>query len=93
MFAFTTGGQSFYFFDDPVAGTLSFTDIDMGDLDVSPAPHGRRSSRRCSATSTTASPVDAAEQRQPGRTVRTRVRRARRNVDRLTTRRRSGPSE
>ncbi len=34
--AFSTGeiGQGFYFFDDPVAGTLNFADIDMGDADA-----------------------------------------------------------
>ncbi len=35
--AFHTGdGQDFYFYDDPVAGTLSATDIDMGDFDAPP---------------------------------------------------------
>lgn len=34
--AFFTGdvGQGFYFFDDPVAGTLTFADINMGDADA-----------------------------------------------------------
>ena len=31
-------GQGFYFFDDPVAGTLTFADINLGDADA-PALH------------------------------------------------------
>jgi hypothetical protein len=38
--AFFTGevGQGGYFFDDPVAGTLTFADINLGDADA-PALH------------------------------------------------------
>ena len=35
---YTDVGPSFYFYDDPVAGTVTFTHIDMGDADA-PALH------------------------------------------------------